>query len=73
MTEYHYTYMLSDAATGAHHYAGCSRELKKPDEIKVALKGLFSGQTKANKSEPKLDDIFKPENVDLIAWEYVSR
>ena len=48
-------------------------ELKKPAEVKVALKGLFSGQTKAKKSDPKLDDIFKPENFDLIAWEYVSR
>ena len=46
---------------------------KTPQEIKKTLSGLFSGQTKAKKSDSKIEDIFKPENFDLIAWEYVSR
>ena len=48
-------------------------ELKKPAEVKQTLKGLFSGQSKAKKDDAKIEDIFKPENFDLIAWEYVSR
>ncbi len=46
---------------------------KTPAEIKKTLSGLFSGQTKAKKTDAKIEDIFKPENFDLIAWEYVSR
>lgn len=48
-------------------------ELKKPAEVKQTLKGLFSGQVKAKKDDAKIENIFKPENFDLIAWEYVSR
>ena len=46
---------------------------KAPQEIKQTLSGLFSGQTKARETDSKIEDIFKPENFDLIAWEYVSR
>ena len=46
---------------------------KTPKEIKKTLSGLFSGQTKAKKTDSKIEDIFKSENFDLIAWEYVSR
>lgn len=46
---------------------------KTPQEIKKTLSGLFSGQAKAKKTDSKIEDIFKPENFDLIAWEYVSR
>ena len=46
---------------------------KTPQEIKKTLSGLFSGQTKAKKTDTKIEDIFKPENFDLIAWEYISR
>ena len=46
---------------------------KTPKEIKKTLSGLFSGQVKAKKTDSKIEDIFKPENFDLIAWEYVSR
>lgn len=46
---------------------------KTPQEIKKTLSGLFSGQTKAKKTDSKIEDIFKPENFDLIAWEYVSK
>ena len=46
---------------------------KTPQEIKKTLSGLFSGQAKAKKTDLKIEDIFKPENFDLIAWEYVSR
>lgn len=45
---------------------------KTPQEIKKTLSDLFSGQTKAKKTDSKIEDIFKPENFDLIAWEYVS-
>lgn len=48
-------------------------ELKKPAEVKQTLKGLFSGQVKAKKDDAKIENIFKLENFDLIAWEYVSR
>lgn len=47
--------------------------LKKPAEVKQTLKGLFSGQVKTKKTDAKIEDIFTPENFDLIAWEYVSR
>lgn len=46
---------------------------KKPKEIKKTLSDLFNGQAKAKKSDAKIEGIFKPENFDLIAWEYVSR
>ena len=46
---------------------------KTPQEIKKTLSTLFSGQAKAKKADSKIEDIFKPENFDLIAWEYVSR
>ena len=46
---------------------------KTPKEIKTTLSGLFSGQIKVKKSDSKIEEIFKPENFDLIAWEYVSR
>lgn len=46
---------------------------KTPAEIKKTLSGLFSGQTKAKKTDAKIEDIFRPENFDLIAWEYVSK
>ena len=46
---------------------------KTPQEIKKTLSSLFSGQAKAKKADSKIEDIFKPENFDLIAWEYVSR
>lgn len=46
---------------------------KTPAEIKKTLSGLFGGQTKAKKTDAKIEDIFKPENFDLIAWEYVSK
>lgn len=46
---------------------------KTPQEIKKTLSTLFSGQAKAKKTDSKIEDIFKPENFDLIAWEYVSR
>ena len=48
-------------------------EAKKPAEVKKALLEQFSGLAKPKKSEPKLEDVFKPENFDLICWEYVSR
>lgn len=48
-------------------------ELKKPAEVKQTLKGLLSGQVKAKKDDAKIENIFKLENFDLIAWEYVSR
>ena len=47
--------------------------LKKPAEVKQVLKGVFTGQTKAKKDDKKVEDVFKLENFDLIAWEYVSR
>jgi len=47
--------------------------VRTPSEVKKTLKGLFSGQTKVKKDEKKIEDIYKPENFDLIAWEYVSR
>lgn len=37
------------------------------------MKGLLSGQVKAKKDDAKIENIFKLENFDLIAWEYVSR
>ena len=46
---------------------------KTPTEIKKTLTSLFSGQAKAKKTDSKIEDIFKPENFDLIAWEYISR
>lgn len=46
---------------------------KTPQEIKKTLSGLFSGQVKAKRTESKIEDIFRPENFDLIAWEYISR
>lgn len=46
---------------------------KTPKEIKKTLSGLFSGQTKAKKTDSKIEDIFQPENFDLIAWEYISQ
>ena len=46
---------------------------KTPAEIKKTLSGLFSGQTKAKKTDAKIEDIFRPEDFDLIAWEYVSK
>ena len=46
---------------------------KTPQEIKTTLGGIFAGTTKVKKSDTKIEDIFKPENFDLIAWEYVSR
>lgn len=45
---------------------------KKPKEVKVTLGGLFAGTTKVKKSDAKIEDVFKAENFDLIAWEYVS-
>lgn len=48
-------------------------ESKKPAEVKQTLVGLFSGQTKVSKSDSKIEAIFKVENFDLIAWEYISR
>ena len=46
---------------------------KKPKEIKNTLRGLFNGTTKVKKTDEKIEDVFKLENLDLIAWEYVSR
>ncbi len=46
---------------------------KTPTEIKKTLTSLFSGQAKAKKTDSKIENIFKPENFDLIAWEYISR
>ena len=48
-------------------------EAKKPAEVKKVLLEQFAGQTKPKKTEPKLEDVFRPENFDLICWEYVSR
>ena len=48
-------------------------EAKKPAEVKKVLLEQFTGQSKPKKTEPKLEDVFKPENFDLICWEYVSR
>ena len=46
---------------------------KKPKEVTQSLSGLFAGQVKVSKSDAKIEDVFKTENFDLIAWEYVSR
>ncbi len=48
-------------------------EAKKPTEVKKVLLEQFTGLSKPKKTEPKLEDVFKPENFDLICWEYVSR
>ena len=46
---------------------------KKPKELKTTLGGLFAGTTKAKATDEKIEDVFKLENFDLIAWEYVSK
>ena len=46
---------------------------KKPAEAKKAVLGVLSGTAKPKPDAPKVEDVFKPENFDLIAWEYVSR
>ena len=45
---------------------------RKPKEVYNALESLFNGQTSAKPVEERLEDIFRLESFDLVAWEYVS-
>ena len=45
---------------------------KKPDAQTKELVSVFSGKKAIEKSGGKIEDGFDPENLDLIAWEYVS-
>jgi superfamily II DNA or RNA helicase len=45
---------------------------KKPGDTKKAILNLMNGNMKKGAVQ-NLDEVFKPENFDLIAWEYVSR
>lgn len=47
-------------------------ERKKPAEAKKTVLGLLSGGARMKPDAPKVEDVFRPENFDLIAWELVS-
>ena len=46
---------------------------RKPAEAKRSVLGVLSGTARPKPGDPKVEDVFRPENFDLIAWEYVSR
>ena len=48
--------------------------VKTPIAIDNAINDFFSNKQKpkSDSSQPHVEDIFKPENFDLIAWEYIS-
>ena len=46
---------------------------KTPNEGNNATAEVLLGNIQVKKTDARIEDIFKQENFDLIAWEYVSR